>query len=66
MFIYTKVGHSKFIEMHEPEDTSTSKSDQYFIYTRHRVKIVIYLSNRHMQTGVNVNTSTIKKNFELQ
>jgi len=39
MFIYTKVDHSKIVEMHE------DALDWYFIYTRHRVKIMIFLSN---------------------
>ena len=48
MFIHAKVGHSKFVEMHENASDfyrSASKSDWYFIYTRHPFKIVIYLSN---------------------
>ena len=43
-----KVGHSKYFEMLENASDfylTASMSDWYFIYTRHRVKIVIYLSN---------------------
>ena len=39
-FIYAKVGHSKFIEMHE--DASDFYRSALVFYTRHRVNITIY------------------------
>ena len=39
MFIFVKVGHSKFVKMHEDASDfyhSPSKCDWYFIYSRHR------------------------------
>ena len=40
MFIYAKVGHSNFIEMHG--DASEFYRSALVFYTRHRVNITIY------------------------
>ena len=60
MFIYAKVGHSKFVEMHR--DTSDFYRSTLVFSTRHQVNITIKLFI-YIQTNVcvNVNAYAFKK-----
>jgi hypothetical protein len=61
MFIFTKVGHSKFVEMHRDTSDSyqsASKSDLYFFIKYCDLFIEVFICR---QTCVNVNISADKK-----
>jgi hypothetical protein len=42
MFIYAKVGHSKFVEMHGDTSDFYRSALVHLFYTRHQVNITIY------------------------
>jgi len=61
LFIFVKVGYSKFVKMHR--DASDFYRCALVFYTRHWVNITIYRTVylRTDMTCVNVNTYPIKK-----
>ena len=63
MFIYTKVGHSKFIEMHG--DASDFYRSTLVIYTWHQVNIRIYQSVYLHTDMCKLNAYAIKKLYSI-
>ena len=62
MFIFEKVGHSKFVEMHGDTSDffrSASKSDRYFFFINCDLFIELLLTDLCLH--VYVNTSAVRK-----
>jgi len=61
MFIFAKIGHSKFVGMHG--DYSDFYPSTLGFYTQHRVNIILWSIDLfiYIQTCVNVNAYAIKK-----
>ena len=59
MFIYVKIGNSKFVEMHGV--ASDIYPSALVFYTRHRANITDIELFIYIQTCVNVNAYRIKK-----